>query len=182
MLSGSSREGFRFKSSDQDTMIWRTYNKVVCHWCQVTAFLNFLKLNIILMNHSETPPGFVKLQLLKCVRSPEMLSLVVYIGNREFISSQKFRNHYFHRLTETIVNVQEGVSHGPCFNFVFDNIESDIGMCLSCQYWPYTALSWVYTCQQKKWPVQTVLNEIMSQGCHVMPIGSKTESGDNELE
>lgn len=182
MLSGSSREGFRFKSSDQDTMIWRTYNKVVCHWCQVTAFLNFLKLNIILMNHSETPPGFVKLQLLKCVRSPEMLSLVVYIGNRKFISSQKFRNHYFHRLTETIVNVQEGVSHGPCFNFVFDNIESDIGMCLSCQYWPYTALSWVYTCQQKKWPVQTVLNEIMSQGCHVMPIGSKTESGDNELE
>lgn len=31
MLSGSSREGFRFKSSDQDTMIWRTYNEVGCY-------------------------------------------------------------------------------------------------------------------------------------------------------
>lgn len=68
MLSGSSREGFRFKSSDQDTMIWRTYNKVVCNWCQVAMCLKSSKLNIILMDNSETPPGFVKLQLLKYVR------------------------------------------------------------------------------------------------------------------
>eukprot|EP00105_Crassostrea_gigas_P039396 XP_019923544.1 PREDICTED: uncharacterized protein LOC109618965 [Crassostrea gigas] len=182
MLSGSSREGFRFKSSDQDTMIWRTYNKVVCNWCQVAMFLKSSKHNIILMDNSETPPGFVKLQLLKYVRGQEMQEFVVWIGNRRFISSQKFRNHYCHQLANTIVNVREGVSHGPCFNFVFDNIESDISMCFSCQYWPRTALAWIYKCQQKGWPFQSVLIEIISKGCHMMPIGSKTESGVNELE
>lgn len=42
--------------------------------------------------------------------------------------------------------------------------------------------SWIDRCQQKGWPERSVIDEIVSNGCHVMPIGSKRESDENELE
>lgn len=42
--------------------------------------------------------------------------------------------------------------------------------------------SWIDRCQQKGWPKRSVIDEIVSNGCHVMPIGSKRESDENELE
>lgn len=57
MQSGSYREGFRFTSSDQDIMQWLINCKVIC---EISQFSNYdaAKLNIILMKHSESPPGF----------------------------------------------------------------------------------------------------------------------------
>lgn len=42
--------------------------------------------------------------------------------------------------------------------------------------------SWIDRCQQKGWPERSVIDEIVSNGCHVMPIGSKRESDESELE
>lgn len=98
MKSGSSREGFRFKSSDQDTMMWRTANKVICELSQ-GMFLDGSIHNIILMEHSGTPQGFVKLELLTPARSKELVSAVVVCKNRCYISSQRFRSHHYHYYT-----------------------------------------------------------------------------------
>lgn len=115
MKSGSSREGFRFKTSDQDTMMWKTVNKVICELSQ-SMFLDGSIHNIILMEHSGTPQGFVKLELLTPARSSdELLSAVVLCKNRCYISSQRFRNHHYQRINA----LTEGTSHGPCFNFFF---------------------------------------------------------------
>lgn len=177
MISGSSREGFRFKSSDQDTMMWKTVNKVICELSQGMS-LDGSTHNIILMEHSGTPQGFVRLELLTPARSTELLYSVVVYENRCYISSQRFRNHYYQRIKALI----EGTSHGPCFNFFLDNIEGDIGTCFFCQYWPQTALPWIERCHQKDWPVQSLLEKIIANGCHVMPIESKSESDENEFE
>lgn len=177
MISGSTREGFRFKSSDQDTMMWKTVNKVICELSQGMS-LDGSTHNIILMEHSGTPQGFVRLKLLTPARSSELVSSVVVYENRCYISSQRFRNHHYQRIKALI----EGTSHGPCFNFFLDNIEGDIGTCFFCQYWPQTALPWIERCHQKDWPVQSLLEKIIANGCHVMPIESKSESDENEFE
>lgn len=57
-----------------------------------------------------------------------------------------------------------------------------MGVCLRCQYWPQTASSWVERCQQEKWPDKDKLTDIISHGCHVMPIGSMNDSNDDKLE
>lgn len=147
MKSGSSREGFRFKSSDQDTMMWRTANKVICELSQ-GMFLDGSIHNIILMEHSGTPQGFVKLELLTPARSKELVSAVVVCKNRCYISSQRFRSHHYQRIKKST----EGTPHGPCFNLFLDGIEGDIGTCLFCQYWPQTALPWIERCHKKNWP------------------------------
>lgn len=38
MRSGSYREGFRFKSSDRDTMFWFTYHKVITDLSQSSVY------------------------------------------------------------------------------------------------------------------------------------------------
>lgn len=48
MKSGSYREGFRFKSSDVDTMIWHTKTQMILKLSQA-IFCNFSRQDIILM-------------------------------------------------------------------------------------------------------------------------------------
>lgn len=94
MLSGSYREGFRFKSSDLDLMCWRTNNKVIFDLSDLNTF-NALDLEIILMEHTETPPGFVRLKLLtpsKCI--PTLCAIVLYRHSR-YLSSEKYCHSFF---------------------------------------------------------------------------------------
>lgn len=55
-------------------------------------------------------------------------------------------------------------------------------LCIASKYWPQTAQPWIARCQLKQWPTQTLLREILFNGCHVMPIGSKLIDDDSELE
>lgn len=86
MKSGSYREGFRFESSDLDAMMWYTKHKVICDMSQF-KFSYPLSLDFVLMDHSETPSGFVKLKLLFPRR--DLLPLeVIYLKD---IPSDPFR-------------------------------------------------------------------------------------------
>lgn len=180
IFTGSFKEGFRFKSSDIDAMQWLTDCDVIdelSHY--VTSQTSGV--DVILLEHSETPPGFVMLKLLSTVFVHEhifSLSTVTYKNSR-YISSDKFRNTF---LTIWNLGGENARSHGPCINYYYENKECDFAMCFACLYWPQTALSWFDRCQNQGWPVQGVLKEILSNGYHVMPIGSERYSNDNELE
>lgn len=63
VYSGSYKEDFRLKSSDIDTMIWFFDLKVITNISQSSDY-DISKHCIILMEDSDTPPEFVKLQLL----------------------------------------------------------------------------------------------------------------------
>lgn len=91
MQSGSYREGFRFTSSDQDIMHWLINCKVICEMSQFSNN-DAAKLNIILMKHSESPPGFVMLKLLTPTRNFRMFSSSVVVLLKDcYISSKIFR-------------------------------------------------------------------------------------------
>lgn len=91
MQSGSYREGFRFTSSDQDIMHWLINCKVICEMSQFSNN-DAAKLNIILMKHSESPPGFVMLKLLTPTRNFRTFSSSVVVLLKDcYISSKIFR-------------------------------------------------------------------------------------------
>lgn len=57
MLSGSSREGFRLKGSDQDIMWWLNDHKIIWNIPQSEVY-NTANQTLILADTSECPPGF----------------------------------------------------------------------------------------------------------------------------
>lgn len=61
-------------------------------------------------------------------------------------------------------------------------MEFDRAWCVACHYWPPASSSWNDRCQQKGWPTSSVLDEIVSNGCHVMSVGSRIESDESEYE
>lgn len=58
-ICGSYREGFRFSSSDKDTMYWSTAYKVIYDMSNFDASDPCT----ILIEFSDAPPGFVRLKL-----------------------------------------------------------------------------------------------------------------------
>lgn len=183
MISGSYRDGFRFESSDLDMMLWYTNNKVICEMSQFMGFYASDE-NIILMEYLENPPGFVKLKLLTPTRNLEYLHFsVVMHGKDRYLSSEIFRNKNFQfLLTLPKVSTWNLQSHGPVANFNIKGTDIDFGTCLHSLNWPQTAYPWIDRCIKKQWPVKSVLKTILSNGCHVMPVESKTDSDEKGLE
>lgn len=178
VLSGSSREGFRFKSSDIDYMYWQTNYRVICDSSDLNIF-NASDLEIILMEHTETPPGFVRLKLLNPARCMATLLAIVPYKHSRYLSSEKFLNSPFNSLLMRIFNFQ---AHGPCTSGTINGYDVDFGFCVYSHHWPQTTSAWITRCQQSGWPDQTVLKEIIFNGCHVMSIASKSNSKWNKLE
>lgn len=150
-ISGSYREGFRFNSSDQDTMVWNPCHKLICEMSHLKDF-DASDLDVILMEHSGTPPGFVRLKLLTPFNNLLLVSSAVTHRHCCYLSSERFRTQGFHLYKIAIG--EELQIHGPCTNFYMNGTEHDFAWCFDCQYWPQTALAWVARCREKGWPVQ----------------------------
>lgn len=176
--SGSHREGFRFSSSDRDLMFWCTGYHVI-H--DMSNFVDAYPCTI-LMEYFLTPPGFVKLRLLTPARHPRMIWSVVNYMHDRYLSSEKFRYTAYYGLTKSKIFTEKLRQHGPCSNFFSGGFENDYGVCLACQFWPPIAKPWIARCQLTQWPNEIVIMEILSNGCHVMPIGSNLIDGESELE
>lgn len=184
MKSGSHREGFRFTSSDRDVMCWPSNFRLICDPSQFTEFnsADASRKNILLVENSECPPGFVRLQLLTQKENLGVFSnsaephwrVPVYISSSLFLTCAGF-------LIINSVNIGRMNGHGPVNNFKIEDIEFDVGMCLACHYWPPTAFAWIERCKQKGWPMHKELEEIRSKGCHMMPIGL-TPLHENRLD
>lgn len=181
--SGSYREGFRFKSSDIDNMVWPCKVQVISEVRQFDL-LDDATLDTLLMEYSDTPPGFVRLKVMVSTNYEFMPSSVMTHLNGIYLSSEKFQIFFLTkmRMSNSLNSDQQLRLHGPCANFFFHDLENDLAVCFACRFWPRTAISWFSRCQRNGWPDQKVLNEIRSNGCHVMPIGSAANSCDNKLE
>lgn len=100
-----------------------------------------------------------------------------------YLSSEIFRNKNFQfLLTLPKVSTWNLQSHGPVANFNIKGTDIDFGTCLHSLNWPQTAYPWIDRCIKKQWPVKSVLKTILSNGCHVMPVESKTDSDEKGLE
>jgi hypothetical protein len=180
MRSGSYREGFRFESSDRDFMHWISSHKLISDTSQ-TSLYDRTKNNIMLMESNDTPPGFVKLQLLTYLLKDDLASAAVLVNDRIYISSVLFQQITFNAFS-TLKSHHCVTRHGPCANAYMGSVEHDHALCIAGIHWPELALPWIQRSFQYAWPLESVLEEILKNGYHCVPVGSKIISSGNLLE
>ncbi|XP_022321517.2 uncharacterized protein LOC111123482 [Crassostrea virginica] len=161
MLSGSRREGFRFKDSDFDYMFWSTDHPVLWDLSQA-QFYNTHRDRLILCDSSESPPGFTLLWLPLEEASRNVLSACVRMNGTLYISSAKYRERNIRGSDEV---------HGPCSSGTYGPLEFDQAYCFVSEFWPPSASSWRDKC--RSWPPPCVVNDIIRSGCHFVAIGHK---------
>ncbi|XP_022306397.2 uncharacterized protein LOC111112842 isoform X3 [Crassostrea virginica] len=163
MESGSRREGFRLKSSDVDIMAWLNKYRVIWDTFQSEYYYTTNE-TLILSDSSQSPPGFTLLELLTPTTDREVQS-ACFLGNgRLYISSSLFRQqNHSHCFPGSI-------QHGPCESGQVAGLEYDFVYCFSCDFWPPSALSWIN--RNHFWPDKKVVDTIVSNGCHLVPIGN----------
>ncbi|XP_062588849.1 uncharacterized protein LOC134250500 [Saccostrea cucullata] len=180
--SGSYREGFRLTTSDIDQMHWFCDYKLITDTAQSQLY-NTSKNIFVLMEDSHTPPGFVRLRLLTHPRHEIAISSIVFCNDGTYMSSRLWREYYFQALHKKGINLEKLKIHGPCASSSSSGvIEFDDACCLASFTWPKLIRSWIERCQRHTWPSAFVLEKILKNECHCMPIGSKFESPYNDLE
>jgi hypothetical protein len=180
MMSGSFREGFRFKTSDMDWMYWICKHKLISEISQARLY-DRTKHTIILMEDSDTPPGFVKLQLLTSTRDEIIASSAVPVNGRVYISNLSWQLQMFNQVNNAKQH-QKVTSHGPCANALVGSVEFDHALCVAGTHWAALTRPWIERCFQHTWPPEPVLQDILENGYHCVPVGSKIVSGGNLLE
>ncbi|XP_078321058.1 uncharacterized protein LOC144621519 [Crassostrea virginica] len=162
MESGSRREGFRLEGSDLDYMYWLNDHRVIFDMFQSEHYYTENK-TLILFDNSESSPGFTLLELLTPTTNRKVQSACVPMNARLYISSSLYRQdiqaHPF----------PGSITHGPCESGEVEGIEYDFVHCFASDFWPRSASSWINRCHS--WPDREVVNEIVRNGCHFVPIG-----------
>nr|XP_022304026.1 uncharacterized protein LOC111111372 [Crassostrea virginica] len=161
--SGSMREGFRLEGSDVDTMYWLNNHRVIFDMSQSEHYYTEDK-TLILSDSSESPPGFTLLELLTPKTNREVQSACVRMNDRLYISSSLYRQ-------QSQTHCYPGSkTHGPCESGELPGGgEYDFAWCFACDFWPQSASSWINRCHS--WPDREVVNKIVRNGCHFVPIG-----------
>ena len=138
-------------------------NRVIWDTCQFEYYYTENKI-LFLSDSSESPPGFTLLELLTPPRYRQVQSACVPMNDRLYISSSLYRQ-------QTQTNLLPGsTEHGPCESGeILGRVEYDFAWCFACDFWPPSASSWINRCHS--WPDREVVDDIIRNGCHFVPIG-----------
>ncbi|XP_061182367.1 uncharacterized protein LOC133190693 [Saccostrea echinata] len=181
MFTGSHREGFRFDSSDMDVMIWNHGHKMISKVSQFSIYDTSKHTIILMEENTDTPPGFVILQLLTQPKDTFITSALVSLKGIGYLSNLLWRENYLQITRENKV-YHTVDSHGPCSTAYHRNIEIDLAFCLKSIHWTKITSNWIERSLNYIWPPAYVLNEILKNGYHCVPIGNNILSPFYELE
>ena len=164
LLSGSTCEGFRFASSDED-LIW------ICRDIRVifsfsTEHQTNNEQTIVYAERSTTKPGFVLLRLLNHFNDHRVTRACVPHGDGYYLASQKWRDN-------TTARIPCLTPHGPCGTVVTGTKEVDFAYCMKSDNLPEEAHCFVRRLHRARWPSTLTLHKIVSGGCHFVAIGAK---------
>ncbi|XP_048749562.1 uncharacterized protein LOC125661559 [Ostrea edulis] len=166
VMSGSRTEGFDLKESDWDFMSWPFNHKLISNFNQVVDY-DIDGYTLILMENCEDRPGFVLLQLLTLTNDDHVHQSCVIRDNKYYIKSSKFRENMLTRIS------LHPILHGPCASGTIGDFEFDSAYCFRSDYWPPIADQFIDRCRARGWPARNVLEDIIGDGCHAVPIGLK---------
>ena len=164
ILSGSSCEGFRFVSSDQDWMfVYRDIRVMFSlpteEWCNDQKTL-------LLAERHTTKPGFALLRLLNTSTKTDVVASCEPYGDGCYVVSQKWRDNM--TSTESYYT-----THGPCSTYMIGSTEVDNAFCFKSDSLPEEAHSFVRRLYNGGWPTASTLQRIISGGCNFVAIGAK---------
>ncbi|KAK3094109.1 hypothetical protein FSP39_024237 [Pinctada imbricata] len=153
ICSGSLGEGVAYPRSDDDVMICLTDRRVVTIYREATEALD------VLMVPCEFSAGYCR---LRDVRGSYPYYVVHIIHDIPFLSSSLWKQQF----------AGEGqYFHGPCSSGVIGTTEFDVAVCIPCYNWPDIANGWVIRDRSYDWPTNEMIQNIVRNGCHVVPIG-----------
>ena len=173
MHSGSSAEGVGIPGSDVDIMYWQKHHIVVQDQSQVPMYNS--KPNILLLKRNSMCPGFVKLECL----SPHSATLDVRfsltnIEGRQYFTSRRYTQ--FH-LSVRAQSQRMDEIHGPSITTTPPlGTEHDNVICLRCHFWPDDAYEFITRERLQGWPPEPLIQQILSDGIHLVPIGSRSRN------
>ncbi|CAC5393323.1 unnamed protein product [Mytilus coruscus] len=135
--SGSKAEGLDLNGSDYDQMFIYHLFQVYENKGKVSSFANNTP---IIMDSSDTKPGFTKLKLYKPRHIYHINQWGESVNEETYISSKLFREH----------DVPDNmIIHGPCQSLPGDYY--DMARCLRCEEWITPAHQWVFR-SRSSWP------------------------------
>ncbi|XP_033754759.1 uncharacterized protein LOC117337758 [Pecten maximus] len=111
-----------------------------------------------------------------------------FIGNQGMEISISFQVKCVDRILQiflVLLFVVDIDINGPASTILDDEsnvgVDQDCVISFPCRSWPREANEWVRRLRLHDWPKETLLDEIVKGGCHLVPVGDKT-SGDTFLQ
>ena len=162
-ISGSKAEGLDMKGSDTDIMVL-IGNAYENNGENVAEYLSYRYDSLMPDIH----PGYVLVELVVKGR-------VAYPCPSSTLKNTIFTVLPYFKFLLTMFLHGPSISISPCGDDV------DIVPYLKCESWPVIAREWICRKRCFGWPSQEMINEIVKQGCYIVPVGSKVDNGsENE--
>ena len=160
LIKGGSRgEGFRIHQSDQDTMV------VFENWRVISKYQSYVspKHERLTMNCSTSPPGYCLLEISTNSTS-HFFNSKKTINGKTVLSSSAWNFTFYSNFPLFHMN-------GPCGRMSYRGCETDAVVGCISDLWPPAASA--FRKRHASWPANQTLNDIVSKGCHFVPIGHK---------
>lgn len=170
--AGSYREGFRLPSSDLDYILLCLQEKKLIDISEIKIITGQQK-DLYPIECSTLTPGYAKLRssTLKFIES------CIIENGKYYLSSSFCRKTWVEALnTSAQKNGLWCFEHGPCCTFIKVDHERDLAVCLKFDFWPDVARPWVQRCNQKGWPSEIQVEQIVKSGFYVAAIGGCSEN------
>ena len=95
------------------------------------------------------------------------------LENSKFIESSQ----NLIRLSKTAIKAAEGgLVSGPAYSIPYTCgsfiVDRDFVYGLKCEFWPSQAKHWINRERKHSWPSTELIESIVAQGCHIVPVGS----------
>ncbi|XP_033747844.1 uncharacterized protein LOC117332888 [Pecten maximus] len=170
---GSRAEGFYLTDSDYDRML---INRSVT----VTRLGHSVPPNnrgktLLYMREEGCRPGYVNLMLgegqLAGIQSIPLKNSLVETENGVFASSDMYREQFISALNQHVSDLF--ASNGPSCATKSALLDIDLVYCFQCDSWPLEAKEWITRSRLYGWPHQRLIDKIVLNGCHIVPVGDK---------
>ncbi|XP_021362994.1 uncharacterized protein LOC110456527 [Mizuhopecten yessoensis] len=166
---GSRGEGLSLQGSDLDIMMIAETVTVMYPGQFIPP--SMANNTILYMRDADCRTGYVHLQLgqrgQKC--SIELRDSLVRIKDSFFVSSDIFRESFVRKLTDGL-SCSAWKSNGPSSSM---GEQIDVVQSFPCNCWPKEANEWITRTRLYGWPHQTLIDNIVHSGCHLVPVGDK---------
>ncbi|KAK3093950.1 hypothetical protein FSP39_022199 [Pinctada imbricata] len=152
ICSGSLGEGVAYPKSDDDLMFSVTNIRVVNTYREGT------QAGDVLMIPTEFSPGYCR---LLDVEGLIQNNVICTIHGMPFVSSSSWKQCFS----------EGGQIHGPCHSGTIGTDVFNHAYCIPCYTWPDIANEWIIRERSYSRPSCEMIQNIVSNGCHVVPIG-----------
>ncbi|XP_071176585.1 uncharacterized protein [Mytilus edulis] len=172
ITSGSKAEGLDLPGSDLDIMLVSKQHIVhepIPQFEDKSVDDNILSLNI---DYDNAQPGFVLLKLYERPHKDFEDSLILRNEDGYFLSSNLYLQNLASKYPFSRISI-----NGPCLSNI--SLALDVAHSLKCKKWPTVARKWLFRHRSSGWPSANLITMISKELVLLVPVGSKSDSGES---